>query len=521
MKRLSMILTMLLVIFGSSAVGHTSDECVLFEGTFEKMSKKPMAQLEYFQALDSEAILKVYDESNGQFAKKDTNVSVSVNGKKMVRSWDFCNNRFFGLWHWHQAKEQASRYSHVKPQDDYIEKTVKLFKGRNSLGVKLDSMRTGKIRVVIVKPKYLGSDDVDCDLIEDSGYDEACTGGNTNLCNDNCPDDFNPDQADSDGDGFGDVCDNEDGYPNKLVATVGVGPLPRGGIAVSPNGDSVYVSNMGGDGKVSVIKTSDNSVGETILVGGAPWGVSVDPDGEFVYVVDFGSSSVSVIDAASNQVVDTIPVGSYLYPIRMAIAPGGELGYVNNFAGNSVSVVDLFGRQVLKTITVGSRPVDVSISRDGAFVYVSNSVSGTVSVIDTVINDVVGTILVPAPGSPLVPEPGSPAGISITPNGNRIYVNNNSAEGTVSVFDTVTYELIKTIKVGSWPDGSSMTPSGAYVYVNNSGDDTVSIIDTASNEVIETIGVGTEPRGGIAVSPDGKFVYVANYVGGDVSVIGF
>ena len=94
MKKLSMILTFL-VIFGSSAIGHTSDECVLFEDTFEMSTRKPVAQLEYFQALDGEAILKVYDESNGHHAKRITSASIAVNGKNVVHSWDFSKKSFF------------------------------------------------------------------------------------------------------------------------------------------------------------------------------------------------------------------------------------------------------------------------------------------------------------------------------------------------------------------------------------------------------------------------------------------
>ncbi len=37
----------------------------------------------------------------------------------------------------------------------------------------------------------------------------ACLGGNTTHCPDNCPDDWNPDQADVDGDGTGDACDSD------------------------------------------------------------------------------------------------------------------------------------------------------------------------------------------------------------------------------------------------------------------------------------------------------------------------
>jgi len=102
MKKLSMILTVL-VIFGSSAIGHTSDECVVFEGTFEMSTRRPVAQFEYFQALDGEAILKVYDQVGSHHAKKVTkkviSANISINGKKVIGSRDFFKKKYFRYWH--------------------------------------------------------------------------------------------------------------------------------------------------------------------------------------------------------------------------------------------------------------------------------------------------------------------------------------------------------------------------------------------------------------------------------------
>ena len=46
-------------------------------------------------------------------------------------------------------------------------------------------------------------------------------------------------------------------------------------------------------------------------------------------------------------------------------------------------------------------------------------------------------------------------------------------------------------------------------YVANGGSNTVSVIDTATKTVVATVGVGSVPDG-IAVTPDGTHVYVAN-----------
>jgi len=53
-----------------------------------------------------------------------------------------------------------------------------------------------------------GLPDPDGDGVANSGYDlvGTCTNGQMEGCNDNCPDDPNPDQADADGNGVGDVC---------------------------------------------------------------------------------------------------------------------------------------------------------------------------------------------------------------------------------------------------------------------------------------------------------------------------
>src|SRR5208283_2426515 len=65
---------------------------------------------------------------------------------------------------------------------------------------------------------------------------------------------------------------------NTVIATITVGTEPDG-VAVTPNGDYVYVTNSGSD-SVSVISTASNSVTATIPVGGYPVGVAVTPDGK-------------------------------------------------------------------------------------------------------------------------------------------------------------------------------------------------------------------------------------------------
>ena len=342
--------------------------------------------------------------------------------------------------------------------------------------------------------------------------------------------------------------DDTDGYPYKLNATISVETKPfkpYGGIAVSHLGDFVYVTNYVDSGTVSVINTATNTEIDTgpITVGSLPVGISIEPNNAlYAYVANSGSGTVSVINTALNTVAATINVG--ISPNGISVTPDGLHAYVSDLWNGKVYVIDTVNNILIDTdtITVGGYPFGISVSPMGGRAYVTDYFFGKVYVIDTASNTLIDT----DPSTPDIDPIAvgiAPWGISVTPDGARAYVA-NSGSGTVSVIDTVSNTLIDTdpstpdidpITVGSEPAGISVTPNGAYAYVNNSGDGTVSVIDTASNTLIDTdpntediidpITVGNQPKGGIAVSPNGDVVYVGNYGNDDedgtVSVIGF
>ena len=98
----------------------------------------------------------------------------------------------------------------------------------------------------------------------------------------------------------------------------------------------------------------------------------------------------------------------------------------------------------------------------------------------------------------------------------RAYIT-NTFDGTVSVIDTNTNNVIATIGVGEEP--GAVAVRGNHVYVANYVSGTVSVIDATNNTVTATIPVGARPVG-IAPTPDGTKVYVRNgYDVGTVTVI--
>jgi uncharacterized protein (TIGR03118 family) len=266
-----------------------------------------------------------------------------------------------------------------------------------------------------------------------------------------------------------------------------------------------YVTNSSSS-SVSVIDTATNTVIDTIGVGGRPVAVAITPNGARVYVANSNSNSVSVIDTATNTVITTVGLESF--PQGVAITPNGSHAYVTNTNSNSVSVIDTATNTVIATIGVGMGPVGVAITPDGSRAYVTNSVSNSVSVIDTATNTVIATVAVG-----LVPY-----GVAITPDGSRAYVPNNIG-GSVSVIDTATNTVIATVGTVQ-PNGVAITPDGSRAYVANDAHTagSVSVIDTATNTVLTTVAVGITAEG-LAITPDGTHAYVACFGSNSVFVI--
>jgi YVTN family beta-propeller protein len=181
--------------------------------------------------------------------------------------------------------------------------------------------------------------------------------------------------------------------------------------------------------------------------------------------------------------------------------------YVTNSGSNNLSVIDAATNTVTATIAVGNRPIGVAISPDGTRAYVANSDSNSLSVIATSENTVIATI----------PVGSFPQGLAVSPDGSHVYVANTFAN-SVSVIATATDTVIATVRVGINPTGIAILPDGSRAYVTNAGSSSVSVLDTATNAVVATAGVGVNALG-ITSTPDGTHAYVANNVSGSVSVI--
>ena len=96
-------------------------------------------------------------------------------------------------------------------------------------------------------------------------------------------------------------------------------------------------------------------------------------------------------------------------------------------------------------------------------------------------------------------------GLAVT--NTRAYITNRDA-GTVTVIDTISGAFVEAIDVDDLPDGIAVSRDGTKVYVASQATNTVSVINAATNTVTSHIQLGGRTPQLMAISPDGKTLYV-------------
>lgn len=251
---------------------------------------------------------------------------------------------------------------------------------------------------------------------------------------------------------------------NTVLGTIGGFDGPSG-FAITPDGNFAYVNNYGapggaGSGNATTVRVVDIAaqaiVGPAITVGLAPASLTVTPDGQFVYVINYvdgnpGTGTISIIRTSDNTVVGS-PITGFSGPFAIAITPDGDYAYVTNFGSNNffpygttVSVVDLATNTIIDTVDLGIQPSGVAITPDGLLAYATNydtlytdstftslvAGQGTVNIIDVATNTVL---------PPTIAVDESPSAIAISPNGEFAYVSNYTSN-TVNVIALQTFHI--------------------------------------------------------------------------------
>ena len=316
---------------------------------------------------------------------------------------------------------------------------------------------------------------------------------------------------------------------NSLITTGGSGTGSNGNVNIVAGSTSAgmvisacYIDatgGTGGGGSVNMINTQPAFTSGASLTFATDGSISSGNDfkttgvalgGDIFVKQDIKANSVSMkvggpgLILAPFLVRSTVPVG--LDPLGIALNPTGTFVYVANSGTNTISIIDT-ATNLTQTVTVGLNPESVALSPNGSLLYVSNKGADTVSVVDTVSKTVIATI----------PVGNAPSILAVTPSGDRVYVC-NIGDSTVSVIDTATNTEIDTITVGANVNSLAINPAGTIVYASTASSPTISVISTASNSVVDVIPVG-ELTSVITFNSSGTLAYAGHYNVAEVSVI--
>lgn len=326
------------------------------------------------------------------------------------------------------------------------------------------------------------------------------------------------------------------------IYTLPTGVTPKGIATMCNKAYIVNDNNYGipGQASVTVIHLREKKVLTTIYDDTFNEPYTINILGRKAYVTNSNSTTITIIDIKYDKVIGII--NGFDGPSGMVIK-NNKIAYVNNYGGpngvgsgngTTVSVVDLTSNTIIDTIKVDLAPASLAISPNGKYVYVINYVDGkkgmgTFQVISTKTNSVIHTT------SGLF----GPFNIAVTPDSKFAYITNFGSNdfapfgNTVAVIDLCSYKIVNNIVVGIQPSGVAIDPCGHYAYITNyntlyagpnftkltPGQGLVSIIDIEKQKVIpKTIVVNQSPSNN-AVTEDGQYLLVTNFVSNTVNII--
>lgn len=289
----------------------------------------------------------------------------------------------------------------------------------------------------------------------------------------------------------------------KIVQTL---KIPKGGntftgILWSHHGEKVWTTDT--KGKLRSAKKQDDGSfdwedevlmpgpDESDADGAYPGGIALDEPKQFLYVTLNRNNTLGIVDLKTMAVVGQIPVGIAPYSVVLS----GDKAYVSNWGGRRPKEGDTTG------------PTSGSLAVVDPETGIASS--GTISVINLSTRQVSAEIEVGL----------HPSAMVLSPDQTHLYVANTNSD-YISVIDTKTDRILEkldtkpmdNLPLGSAPNGLNISPDGQTLYVANGGNNVLVVIDLPSSNISGLIPTGWYP-GAVALNKKGDQLFVANIKG--------
>lgn len=305
----------------------------------------------------------------------------------------------------------------------------------------------------------------------------------------------------------------------KVIHEIEVGNKPHT-VILDKSGKKAYISNQWSD-NVYVIDLREYRITDTLLTGNGPAGMSLSSDEKFLYVVNSYSSDLTIIDLETGIETKRLTMGNN--PTGAALSPDGSDLYVTSRRAN----IAHYGEPLVSELTVvndKTKRIKAYMGMESAYLMenVAFTPSGDMAVVTLVrpknmvpsiqvergfmMTHGIGIVERKENGriiQLLTDEPNAyysdPFDIAITPDGKRAFVSNSGVD-CITVIDV---DSVRSLIAGSTPEMLKLWPDHLGI---------------SSSYVIRRIPTGANPKG-LALSPDGRTLFVAERLEDRISVI--
>jgi len=256
----------------------------------------------------------------------------------------------------------------------------------------------------------------------------------------------------------------------------------------NPTKELLYVADYNSN-LIYVIDGKTDEVIQTISVPRHPFTVRVDPISNTVMVASLAGNEITFLEDVTDEysvrpiheVVKTIQVSGG--PWGFALDPVHHLAYVTNRGCECITVINILEKEIVDEIPLGDKAMAIAVDTDEHEIYVSYLTQNKIIKIDGQTNKIVSHLDLQS----------NPWDIQIDPKSHKVYAALKS-EDSVLVLGPTSYSV-------HLPVLTMQTPAALTGMINVHGQDV-----TASNAIVDvennilSIDIGTDDGGKIAIS---------------------
>jgi len=243
------------------------------------------------------------------------------------------------------------------------------------------------------------------------------------------------------------------------------------GLAWNPGGTRLYVSGASennvqefayADGALAPVRTLQLPAGSDETFAG---GLAISPDGRTLYVTRLFAQTVTAIDLSSGQAVRTTALPAE--PYTCLVSPDGRRLFVSVWGASIVKVFDAQTLVEVDEYTTGEHPSALALSLDGQRLFVACSSSASIWVFDALSGDAIEQISMSL--FPEAPPTSTPDSLALSPDGSRLLVANadDNAVAVVDVSNAGRSFVEGFIPTGWYPTGAFFSRDGKQIFVLN------------------------------------------------------